>query len=87
MLPVSIVFASISISAAGRRLDRDPSAVLAKLLKKHKADPLIAVIVPEPLASVIRNVVRHDGWGDLWQSVTETPRWQVIDLPEAAAAK
>jgi ABC-2 type transport system permease protein len=31
MLPVSIVFASISISAAGRRLDRDPSAVLAKL--------------------------------------------------------
>jgi len=31
MLPVAIVFAAVSISAAGRRLDRDPSAVLAKL--------------------------------------------------------
>jgi broad specificity phosphatase PhoE len=71
-----------TLSAAKQRV----SAVIAKLFK-HRTDPLIAVIVPEPLASVIRNVVRHDAWGDLWQSATETPRWQVIDMPEAAAAK
>jgi broad specificity phosphatase PhoE len=63
------------------------SIVIAKLLKKHKSDALFAVVVPEPLASVVRNVVRHDAWGDLWQSATETPHWQVIDVPEAAAAK
>ena len=27
-------------------------AALAKLLKKHKADGLVAIVVPEPLASV-----------------------------------
>jgi broad specificity phosphatase PhoE len=63
------------------------AASITKLLKKHKSDALFAVIVPEPLASVVRNVVRHDAWGDLWQSAIETPHWQVIDVPEAAAAK
>jgi broad specificity phosphatase PhoE len=63
------------------------SAALAKLLKKHKGDNLIALVVPEPLASVVRNVVRHDAWGDLWQCATETPHWQLIQVPEAATAK
>ena len=63
------------------------AAAMTKLLKKHKADGVFAVVAPEPLASVIRNVVRHDGWGDLWHSAAETPRWQLIEVPEAAAAK
>ena len=63
------------------------SAALAKLLKKHKADALFAVVVPEPLASVIRNVVRHDDWGDLWHCCNGKPHWQLIEVPEAAAAK
>lgn len=62
-------------------------ALVTKLLKKHKTDRLVAVVVPEPLASVIRNVLRHDDWGDLWQSAAESPQWQVIDVPETVAAK
>jgi broad specificity phosphatase PhoE len=62
-------------------------ALVAKLLKKHKTDRLVAVVVPEPLGSVIRNVLRHDDWGDLWESATETPQWQLIDVPETVAAK
>lgn len=31
MLPVAVVFAAISVAAAGRRLEREPSAVLARL--------------------------------------------------------
>lgn len=50
-----------TLSVAKQRV----SAVITKLLKKHKADALFAVIAPEPLASVIRHVVRHDAWGDL----------------------
>jgi len=60
---------------------------LAKLLKKHKADRLLALVVPEPLASVVRNLLRHDDWGDLWQSTTTTAQWQLIDIPEAAGVK
>jgi len=63
------------------------SGAIAKLLKKHKADGLFAVVAPEPLASVIRNVVRQDGWGDLWQSTEGKPQWQLIEVPEAAMAK
>ena len=63
------------------------SAALTKLLKKHKADPMVAIVAPEPVASVIRNVVRNEDWGDLWQNASETAKWQVIDVPEAVAAK
>jgi probable phosphoglycerate mutase len=62
-------------------------AALTKLIKKHRADGLFAVVAPEPLASIIRNVVRQDGWGDLWQCTTCTPRWHLIEVPEAVAAK
>ncbi|HEX3601819.1 MAG TPA: histidine phosphatase family protein [Lacipirellulaceae bacterium] len=72
-----------TLSAAKQRV----SAAITKLIKKHKADGVFAVVVPEPLASVVRNVVRHDAWGDLWRSATEMPRWQLIDVPEPAAAK
>jgi phosphoserine phosphatase len=63
------------------------SPAIAKLLKKHKSDGLFAIVAPEPLASVIRHVVRHDAWGDLWHCKPGTPRWQLIEVPEAATAK
>jgi phosphoserine phosphatase len=63
------------------------SAALAKLIKKHKTDRLMAIVVPEPLASVVRNVLRNDDWGDLWQRPGDTSHWQLIDVPEAVAAK
>ncbi len=72
-----------TLSAAKQRI----SPALAKLLKKHKSDDLFALVAPEPLASVIRNVVRQDTWGDLWNTKPGTPRWQLIEIPEAAVAK
>ena len=72
-----------TLSEAKQRI----AASLAKLAKKHKSDAVFAIVVPEPLASVIRHVVRHDAYGDLWQSSTETPHWQLIDLPETVTAK
>ncbi len=72
-----------TLSAAKQRV----SAALAKLLKKHKTDAMVAIVVPEPLASVVRNVVRNEEWGDLWQRPTDAAQWQLIDVPEAVAAK
>jgi broad specificity phosphatase PhoE len=39
---------------------------LAKLMKKHKAG-IIGLCVPEPLFSLLRRLVTHEGLGDLWR--------------------
>jgi probable phosphoglycerate mutase len=62
-------------------------AVLSKLLKKHKSDGLLALVVPEPLASVVRNVLRQDDWGDLWQCCSGRAKWELIDVSQAVMAK
>jgi len=60
---------------------------LAKILKKHKADPVVAIVVPEPLASVVRSMLGDEDLGDLWQSATATAPWQLINVPETVEAK
>jgi probable phosphoglycerate mutase len=60
---------------------------LAKLLKKHKSHGLFALVAPEPLASVIRNVLRQDEWGDLWQCCTARAKWELIEVPQTVGAK
>ncbi len=72
-----------TLSTAKQRV----SQALAKLLKKYKADQVVAIVVPEPLASVVRHVLGQEQWGDLWQSATEKAQWQLIDVPETVAAK
>ncbi len=62
-------------------------AALTKLLKKHKTDGVLAIVSPEPLASVIRNVLGHSEWGDLWHPANSAGRWQLIDVPAPAEAK
>ena len=72
-----------TVSAAKHRVQ----AALVKLIKKHKPDELVALVVPEPLASIVRHVLRHDELGDLWHSSEEAGKWELIDVPEAAAVK
>lgn len=54
------------------------AAALAKVLKKHK-DGVIGLIVPEPLASVVREYLGQEALGDLWQANCEHGRWMVIE--------
>jgi phosphoserine phosphatase len=60
---------------------------LAKLMKKHKAEGLLALVVPEPLASVVRKVLRQDDWGDLWHCSDAAAKWELIQVPQTAGAK
>jgi probable phosphoglycerate mutase len=60
---------------------------LAKLVKKHKAEGLLALVVPEPLASVVRKVLRQDEWGDLWHCSEAAAKWELIEVPQAVGAK
>ena len=60
-------------------------AAMAKLLKRHK-DGVIGVVVPEPLASLVRCLLNHDELGDLWKATSEHGPWEVIEVqPEALA--
>jgi phosphoserine phosphatase len=57
---------------------------VAKLAKKYKSDVLVALVLPEPLASLLRHVLRHDDLGDLWTSRNGTAPWEIIEFAPAA---
>lgn len=64
-----------SMDAAQRRARQ----VLGKLFRKHRGGT-IAVIAPEPLASVIRSVAANEELGDLWQSECDRGRWEQLEV-------
>ena len=53
--------------------------VLAKLLKKH-ADGVIGLVIPEPLASVVRAELGAGDLGDLWRANCEHGCWSVLSV-------
>jgi len=54
------------------------SEALRKLLKKHK-DGTVALVAPEPLASVIRHVLHHDQLSGLWKTSERCGVWEAIE--------
>ena len=52
---------------------------LAKALKKHK-DDVIAFVVPEPLASVLRRLLSESALGDLWKAECDAGGWEAFQL-------
>lgn len=52
---------------------------LNKVLKKHK-DGVIALVAPEPLASVIRGCLVGTRLGDLWKAEGDCGSWELIDV-------
>lgn len=63
-------------------------AAVTKLTKKYKADGLVAVVLPEPAASVLRHVLRHDELGDLWKCRNGTAAWETVEFaPETVGTK
>ena len=68
--------------SVGDAEERLQSAV-AKLVKKYKSEGLVAVVLPEPLASLLRHVLRHDELGDLWTCRNGNTPWEIIEfVPE-----
>jgi probable phosphoglycerate mutase len=73
-----------TIAAAEERLQ----AVVTKLVKKHKSEGLVAVVVPEPLASLLCHVLRDGDLTDLWRDREELQAWEVIEVqPNTAGSK
>jgi probable phosphoglycerate mutase len=63
------------ISDAAERV----SVAMTKLLKRHK-DGVIGLVVPEPLASLVRCCVKHEVLSELWKLGPEHPRWEILEV-------
>ncbi len=64
--------------AAAQRVE----AAITRLLKRHK-EGVIAVLAPEPLATLIRCYVTHGEIGDLWKALEHHGRWEVLTVDPA----
>ncbi len=61
-------------------------AAMAKLLKWHKTGT-IGLVVPEPLARLVRRFFTQCELGDLWKAETEQATWECLEVqPELLAA-
>jgi broad specificity phosphatase PhoE len=60
-------------------------AAMSKVLRKHKQGT-IAVVLPEPLASITRSALCKVALGDLWHAGCERAPCDVVELESAAPA-
>jgi len=54
-------------------------AAMTRLLKRHK-EGTIALVVPEPLASIVRHHVNQAELGDLWKAADEHGHWEILEI-------
>jgi phosphoserine phosphatase len=60
-------------------------AAMAKLLKRHK-EGVIALVLSEPMASLVRRYLDHGQLGDLWKASSVHGQWEVIEVGTPATA-
>ncbi len=58
-------------------------AAMAKLRKKFKGEGIVAIVLPEPAASVLRHLLRQDSLGDLWKCGNGAAPWELIEFAPA----
>ena len=57
-------------------------AAMSKLLRRHK-EGVIALVLPEPLASLVRHFIKQDELGDLWKAIGGHGCWEVLEVEPA----
>ncbi len=50
-----------------------------KKLTKRGSGETIALVVPDPLASIVHSVLEGEDLGDLWKAETDAATWELID--------
>jgi broad specificity phosphatase PhoE len=66
--------------------DERVRAAMTKLLKRHK-EGVIALVVAEPLASLVKQFVTQTELGDLWKAAAEHGRWEMLEVVAEALAE
>jgi broad specificity phosphatase PhoE len=57
---------------------------MKRLLKKHKRG-VIALVVPDPLASILRCCVERSELGNMWKAECDFGGWELLELTSAEA--
>jgi broad specificity phosphatase PhoE len=70
-----------SMEAAAARVGH----YLKKLLKKHRKARTVGLVVPEPLASLVRHLLCSSDIGDPWKVEKDQADWEIIALNESVA--
>jgi probable phosphoglycerate mutase len=68
----------------GSAIDRVRS-VVERLIRKHPR-ATIAIVVPEPLASLVRSLLCQAEICDLWKAECEGGGWELIEAPAEKVA-
>ena len=58
---------------------------LRKILRWHR-EGVIALVIPEPVATLVRSLVSHCELGDLWKAECDCGRWEVLTVEPAEFA-
>ena len=61
---------------------RDARARVVKAVRKiarKSGDGLVALVVPDPMATVVESVLRGESIRDLWKAETDSGSWQLIE--------
>ncbi|MEM6654713.1 MAG: histidine phosphatase family protein [Planctomycetota bacterium] len=58
---------------------------LKKIVKRHKPESAIAVVAPEPVASLIRHVLLQEDLGDFWNAADGCGSVEVLEVEAAPA--
>lgn len=71
-----------TLSQAAERVE----TAMAKLLKRHK-EGVIALVIPEPLASLARRYITHGELGDLWKAGAAHGHWELLEVAPQPAVQ
>ncbi len=47
-------------------------------ISKRSGGDVIALVIPDPLASIVQSILEGEEMGDLWKSETDAAKWEVI---------
>lgn len=59
--------------------DERVHACIARLMKRHK-DARVGLVVPEPLASLVRRCIGGPQLGNLWETASGHAQWEVFQV-------
>jgi broad specificity phosphatase PhoE len=54
--------------------------MLVRIGKRHR-DSCVAIVVPEPLASLLQSELTQTALVDLWQAECKGSRWEIVNVP------
>ncbi|WP_246109833.1 histidine phosphatase family protein [Roseimaritima multifibrata] len=68
-----------TMESAKERVQR----ALQKIIRKHRKGS-VALVIPDPLASIVRSLLSGKEMRDLWKSETDAGTWECLELCEPA---